>query len=189
MTGIVGELWRPIPGWEGSYEVSDQGRVRSLDRWVVNVLGHKRFFRGLLLTPGAGSHGYLEVTLSRPSHNSDRLVHRLVMLAFVGPCPARHEVAHGNGCPTDNRLANLRYDTRTGNSMDKFAHGSQPEGEGCPHAKLTADQALAIYRQRQQPYGFGRQTQRRLATEYGCSEGSIASIWRGKSWRSVTGAT
>ena len=121
------ERWRPIPGHEGAYEVSDLGRVRSLDRKVwfgasKRAAAHWQLVRGRLLRPGLGSHGYLTVVLGR-EHGS-HLVHRLVLLAFEGPCPAQQEVCHGNGDRTDNRLCNLRYGTRTENILDAVAHGT-----------------------------------------------------------------
>jgi len=172
------ETWRAIPGWEGFYEASDQGRVRSLDRWSIGQ--RRRFWRGVVLQPRRGLR-YLFVTLHRPGMQRQAEIHRLVLEAFAGPCPAGREVAHGNGDPHDNRLANLRYDTRMGNNADKRRHGTHLEGERTPAAKLTAEQAQAIYQRR----GEGRQTALALAAEHGCCEANVYAIWSRKSWRSV----
>lgn len=117
------ETWRSLPGWVGIYEVSDEGSVRSLDRVVETARG-SRFYVGQALNPTPDSDGYLLVQLSRPR----RLVgvHRLVMLAFRGPCPPGLEVCHGDGVPSNNRLSNLRYGTRSSNSLDSVAHGTNP---------------------------------------------------------------
>lgn len=114
------EQWKPIVGYEGSYEVSDMGRVRSLDRTVLRS-GHEMKIRGRMLKPfRTCSSGHQSVALSRNKF----LVHRLVMAAFVGPCEDGDVVCHNNGDPTDNRLSNLRYDTQSGNMYDKRHHGT-----------------------------------------------------------------
>lgn len=98
------EIWRDIPGYEGFYQVSDLGRVKS-------------FVRGArILKAGRNTkQGHVTVSLRR---NNSINVHRLVMLAFVGPCPEGFEVLHKNGVAGDNRLENLRYGTRSENNID-----------------------------------------------------------------------
>ena len=106
------EIWKDIPGYEREYQVSDAGRVRSLPRLRVqkskagNLHEHK--CPGKTLKPRAKECGHLQVQL----RGRNRLVHQLVMLAFVGPCPEGMEVCHNDSDPSNNRLANLRYDTR-----------------------------------------------------------------------------
>lgn len=104
------EWWKPIPGYVGSYEVSDQGRVRSVDRWISNKRG-PYFIRGKLLSPSISNAGYLYLVLSSRMW----LVHRLVMLAFRGPCPKGREVLHLDAAKSNNKLRNLRYGTRSEN--------------------------------------------------------------------------
>ena len=119
------ETWAPVPGYEDWYEVSDLGRVRSLDR-VVYMFKNDRPLRklGRILTPHPTLRaGHLVLGLSRDNHRWRVSVHRLVLLAFVGPCPPGMEACHGNGIPTDNRLENLRWDTQSANMLDRVAHG------------------------------------------------------------------
>lgn len=126
--GTENEVWKSIPGFEGSYEASDFGRIRSLPRVVHRKLRGKVIAQPRKLTvlkTWLTKDGYLQVRLvsgdCRPTH----LVHRLVLLAFVGPCPTGMEVCHGNGIGTDNRLENLRYGTHIENSFDKeHIHGT-----------------------------------------------------------------
>lgn len=123
----VTENWKPIPGYEGFYEVSDLGMVRSLDRKIRCGDGVTRVFYGQVLTPRPTVHGgHHQVNLSRGSRadKKNRYVHRLVMAAFVGPCPPDMEVCHNNGHPTDNRLSNLRYGTTADNRRDSVKHGT-----------------------------------------------------------------
>lgn len=118
------EIWKAIPGYEGFYEVSDQGRVRSLDRIVPASNGTSRRLRGKIKAPQTGAEGYLMVTLYRGSEGRTMTVHRIVMNTFAGPRPEGMERCHNNGDRTDNRLANLRYDTRSENMFDTVRHGT-----------------------------------------------------------------
>lgn len=118
------ERWLPIPGYEGSYEVSDMGRVRSLDRVIhaSNGTAYRKPGRLLRLVPF--TNGHLYVNLCKPGVSSrTKSVHRLVLTAFVGPCPEGMECCHNNGVHSDNRLVNLRWDTRSANMNDRFRHG------------------------------------------------------------------
>lgn len=119
------EEWRAIPGY-GGYEVSDLGRVRSLDRWVQQQNGSRRFFKGQILRSRPFPRtGHRMVSLKRNSIGETFRVHKLVMLAFVGPRPDDMQICHNNGIPDDNRLSNLRYDTASGNVRDAIRHGTQ----------------------------------------------------------------
>jgi len=102
MQSIIQEIWLPILGHEG-YEVSNLGRVRSLDRWVEGGNG-RRFYKGKILRPGLDSDGYNYVIL--PS-NKPRKVHRLVGFAFLGLTKDQH-IDHADGNRTNNLLSNLR---------------------------------------------------------------------------------
>jgi hypothetical protein len=119
------EVWKPVPGYEGLYEVSDQGRVRSLDRDVTQTSRRGALYtlrkKGKLLRPGRMPSGHLSVALGR---GNSQCVHRLVLLAFVGPAPDKHECCHNNGNPADNRLENLRWGTRSENIKDAIRHGT-----------------------------------------------------------------
>jgi len=122
------EIWRPVPGWP--YSVSARGEVRS-DRY------------GRILRPALRPTGYLQVTLSRRNEHWHPFVHQLVLLAFVGPAPEGTECCHGNGNRTDNRLSNLRWDTRLANAADATAHGTGPGARThCPRGHDLAEPNL-----------------------------------------------
>jgi len=122
------EKWLPVNGYEGAYQVSDLGRVRSLDR--VTSHGHRR--TGVILQPIAMPKGYLVVNLWWANESRIWLVHRLVLIAFVGPEPFGMEALHGDGDPTNNVLANLRWGTHAENQRDQVAHGT--------HANASKDE-------------------------------------------------
>lgn len=124
------EHWKPIPGYEGSYEVSDLGRVRSLDR----ITDRGRKWQGKTMTPSSLRSGYQIVTLWREGKQKTPLVHRLVLFAFVGPAPDGTEALHANGNPADNELLNLSWGTHSENQFDQVSHGTHVNAskESCP---------------------------------------------------------
>lgn len=113
------ETWLPVPGWEDLYEVSDLGQVRSLSRMVKTRGGGQRISPGKVLTPGTYDDGHKHVTFTTPGIRRTYQVHKLVLLAFVGPCPEGLQVRHLNGIPDDNRLENLTYGTPAENMADR----------------------------------------------------------------------
>lgn len=110
--GTHAEKWVPVMGYEGLYEVSDLGRIRSVDR-VVNEK-HPYMRKGVVLRPVIKRNGYQHVLLYRLGKRKDALVHRVVMESFVGPSDL--QVNHINEEKTDNRLVNLEYVTASENT-------------------------------------------------------------------------
>lgn len=163
------EIWKDIPGYEGSYQVSDLGRVRSLDR-VLNAhklgRGYCRGVRGRILKPGASNvnSGHLTVALGR--HNS-QCVHFLVLLAFVGPRPAKMDTRHLDGNSANNILSNLEYCTRSRNGQDKKYH------KGASTYKLTPSEVREIKTALLAPY-YGLQAD--LCRKYNVSHSTIYNI-------------
>ena len=187
MIDDASEHWRPVLGYEGLYEVSDRGHVRSLDRQIIIEMpgGYKtasgptvRTYRGKTLKWWPGTDGYPQVTLSRPGAHRHFRVHILVLEAFAGPCPPGQEARHGPAGKADPSLANLRgWGTRQENIMDRVRDGTDNRGERHGRALLTQAQVDAI----RERWAAG-ETQRSLAAEFGTTFGNIHSIVRGKSW-------
>lgn len=129
MNQIATERWLPVVGYEGAYEVSDQGRVRSLDRLQRisrsrdGRMPHLRDLEGRVRQQSLNSNGYCQVNLSLDGRRHIARVHVLVLEAFTGPRPDGMEGCHGNGERTDNRLVNLRWDTRESNFLDRARAG------------------------------------------------------------------
>lgn len=117
------ERWLPVVGFEGSYEVSDQGGVRSLDR-IEEHPTYSRKLNGKPLKPTILSNGYLQVHLVKGGVGNKFSVHVLVMRAFVGPRPNGLQICHNDGSKTNNHLSNLRYDTNSANMQDAIRHGT-----------------------------------------------------------------
>jgi len=138
---VARESWRAVPGQPG-YEVSDLGRVRSVDRVVHFPDGRKRRAPGVLLSPVVDKDGYRHVGL--PGRRWP--VHQLVLVAFVGPRPDGQEALHGNDVPHDNRLANLRWGTRGDNMQDAVARRRHVHSKRthCPRQHALVEPNLVV---------------------------------------------
>jgi NUMOD4 motif/HNH endonuclease len=123
--GLDTEEWRPVVGWESFYRVSNLGRIRSLDRAIIRSNGTPRRYSGRQLSPARNrTTGYMFVCMKGDGRQQHAPVHRLVLLAFVGPAPDGMECRHLNGVPDDNRLPNLAWGTHTENMQDVVRHGT-----------------------------------------------------------------
>jgi NUMOD4 motif/HNH endonuclease len=169
------EAWRPVVGYEGTYSVSDMGRVRSEPRIIARKDGVPMSFRGRIMKQTAGRGGYLYVYLSLNCTERNALVAGLVAAAFIGPKPEGMDVCHNDGKRTANAAKNLRYDTRAGNFADKIVHGTASRGESHPRAKLTNADVMAIRRDPRE--------NRFVARDYGVESGTIKGIKARLTWR------
>ncbi len=185
------EVWKLIPGYT-YYEVSTQGRVRSLSRitrrWHGRIGRHQDVpVRGRVLTPTprysrrGRPPSHAGVRLCEYGVSVEERVHHLVLVTFVGPCPDGMEGCHNDGNPLNNRLDNLRWDTHRANVADSKRHGtaSAPPhrfGEAHHMATLTSDQIRAI---REPIYRFGLHAE--LSRQYGVSDTTIYRIRKGLS--------
>jgi hypothetical protein len=141
------EEWRPVVGFEGRYEVSNLGRVRSVDTRVSSGQGRTRIAKGRVFALFLGDR-YAKANLKVDGKQHNSYVHRLVAAAFIGPCPDGMEVCHNNGDPFDNRVDNLRYDTHAANVADRFIHGTVPaprrNADECYHGHPYADGSFYV---------------------------------------------
>ena len=171
-------IWKPVVGYEGLYEVSNHGRVRSLDRMVEGQPGvfYMKPGRVLKINPGH----YPNVRLSKNGVGQTREIHSLVAEAFLGPVPEGMEVCHGSADREDNRLSNLRYDTRAANSADRYRDGTHQLGSQNPSACLTEDQVHAI--RKEIAAGVSNVA---IARKFNVSPSNVSAIKRRKSWAHV----
>lgn len=174
------EEWRAIPGYEGYYEASDLGRIRSLSR-VVNGGSGMRRLPGQIRKQSIGSHGYSVVSMSKEGERKVYCVNRLVLMAFNnGPWVSRQDACHNDGDRQNNKLSNLRWDTRAGNSADRITHGTQVRGSKTGNARLNEAKVTVI----KEALRRGER-QVDLARAHDVAIETIHSIKAGKSWRHV----
>lgn len=138
------EVWKPVVGYEGLFEVSSTGRVRSLTREVLYKDGRVREHKGQLLSPWVDHHGYYRVSLKLHQVVKHKHVHRLVAEAFVhnSNISLFDTVDHINANKLDNSVENLQWLSRSANITKKAADGTAPVVRG--HAKLTFELAAEI---------------------------------------------
>lgn len=164
---LAAERWRDIEGYEGLYEVSDLGRVRSMDRIVAHPMGPTRL-KGRMMRAWQDNKGYPMVILYRDGTRRSTKVHAIVAAAFLGPRPPQHEVCHVDGTRTNNRVSNLRYDTRYENGRDTLAHGTRnkidPDGNGKQIREMVA----------------AGMSQRAIAAVIGCSQPAVSYFLLGQ---------
>lgn len=131
MSGVnteTGEVWRDVVGFEGYYEVSNLGRVRSLDRIGETRPGLATRFHGRMLKLQVNEGGYRTVQLNRDGNRTRAWVHRLVLSAFVEPQPDPSLIVrHLDGDPSNNVPDNLAWGTHAENALDCIRHGRHPE--------------------------------------------------------------
>lgn len=183
----VVEIWRPVVGYEVSYEVSDQGRVRSLDREVLVTTCPRRGpflnkVRGRILKAGSAYGDNIFVSLYRDGAAWQPLVHGLVLEAFVGPRPPDHLALPRDGDPKNCALRNLRWALRADLQVAKAERGNDGAGENHPRVKLRAVDIAAIRDD------TGSRTAE-LADRYGVGTSHIRRIRRGLCWVPKAAAT
>lgn len=121
------EEWKAIKGYEGMYEVSSYGRVRSIDRYVSTGIKHseKRLVKGQMLKPHLKKNGYLSVDLKAPNKKQKTMsVHRLVAIAFIPLEDGKDVVNHKNLNKLDNRVTNLEWVSAEGNREHARINGA-----------------------------------------------------------------
>jgi len=156
-----------------NYEVSDCGIVRNIKT-------------GKTLKPRpASNYGHLKVRLYKNGIGENFSVHRLVLRAFVGNCPVGMETCHNDGIASNNKLENLRWDTRLSNNHDMIKHGTQFLSRGVLNgrAKLKEEQIKDIrnkYRHRSKNANACA-----IAREYGVSPQQVYNIVKNNAWRHI----
>lgn len=165
---------RPIPSTIG-YTASACGRILSFHR-----------LQPFELKQSDHRQGYKKVSVKTTEGIKNRLVHRLVLEAWVGPCPEGCVTNHKNGNKTDNRLENLEYCTQSENMAHSYGYGLSPKpptkrGSQCHLSKLTEEKVLAIRAEEDRTPGYSN----RLAEKYGVTPPTISKILLRKIWAHI----
>lgn len=182
-TGQPTVEYREINDFPG-YRVGDDGSVWTAWRKVCD--GTRGGIRSAVgdtwrpLNPRPKTEGHLFVSLGKCAN---RAVHRLVLEAFVGPCPPGMEACHNDGSPANNHLPNLRWDTRKANIADCIRHGTRADFRGERHgrAKLTDDAVRAMRAE----YATGDTSYKKLAAKFGVSKPAVWHVISRRAWSHV----
>jgi hypothetical protein len=164
----MGEIWKDIPGYEGLYQASSRGNIKSLDRFVVkkNRWGTttKELRKGRILAHIKTNGGYWRVTLAVGEDRSLSRIHSLVLLTFVGVRPEGELARHLDGNPANNTLSNLAYGTPRDNVIDIYRYGKV-------NGVLTIKQVIEI-----REFLRSGSSNIDLAEKYSIGKGSIRDI-------------
>jgi hypothetical protein len=173
------EQWKPVVGFEG-YEVSDQGRVRSLER-ICRTVNSYRLKPRILKPQRDKQTSYVGVALCVEGVQASYRIHVLVLEAFVGPRPAGQQTRHLDGVRTNNRLTNLAWGTPKQNSDDVDRHGTRSIGSHRYNAKLQASDIPGIRTARAAGVPF-----KLIAAQYGVTKNAICQVVSGRTWTHVS---
>lgn len=173
------EIWKPVPNFPG-YEVSSLGNIRSYrNSWgrIIDV-SHPR-------KPITAADGRLVIGFKKNRFwdKSNVLLHHMILSAFVGPRPEGMVACHNDDNCTNNRIENLRWDTKENNWKDEAKNDKFTVGEKNGQAILTKEQVIEI----RNCYKKGKITHDSLAKKYGVNRITITNIITGVSWKSVGG--
>ena len=174
----IQEQWFPIPGYEGFYSISNHNRVRR------DIDGLKNTKAGRILKLSTTTpNGYLRVHLCKNGLKETILIHRIIALIFIGPCPKGKQINHKDGNKLNNNLENLEYCTPSENAIHSYnVLGKQAaRGERVNTAKLTEKQVIEI----RQRYIQENISQRELGVIYGVKQGPINKIISRKTWKHI----
>ncbi len=174
------EIWKDITGYEGYYQVSNYGRVKSLERWVLSKNNKKMPVKEKILKLQNDKDGYKIVELNKNSIGIHFRVHRLVALTFISNPENKPEVNHKNGIKFDNRLGNLEWNTDLENRTHAIESGLQiQKGIGNGRSKLTEEQVLEIRLIGKSIFATV------LAKKYNVSNVVIGNVIKRKSWKHI----
>lgn len=178
---LPGETWKPIPGWEESYSVSDKGRVRGEERIVQSDDGREIPYMQRILNQPCQGHGYPTVGLSRKSKTIMVKVHQVVARVFIGPCPEGMTVDHINNDKTDNRVENLEYVTREENISRAHNDGMINNYGENNEQSILANEDIHDIRERAANGEYASE----IAGDYPVKPSTVHGIISLRAWRSV----
>jgi|ERR1700733_3345425 len=157
------EVWVPVKGYEGHYEVSSRSRIRSIDRVVNNISYGDKNVKGVILKPANNPQGYPCVSLSLNADAKTSTVHRIVATAFIPNPKNKKCINHKNGIKTDCRISNLEWATHSENNFHAYSILGKvlkmPSGKDSPFSKKvycsTLDVSFDSVREAHSALGIG----------------------------------
>lgn len=172
------EIWRDVIGFEGIYQVSNYGKIRSLDR--VDARGRKRYAKEIALS--FSGDGYGRVGLHKNKKRYKFLVHRLVAQCFLESIEGKDEVNHIDGIKSNNHVTNLEWCNRHDNIRHSFDNNlvRRERGENLYNAKLSAEKVIEARKMYAQGVPLSH-----IAKIYEVNEKTITLAIKKKSWTHV----
>lgn len=179
---LPGEIWKEVAGYEGLYEVSDQGRVRSMPRVLVDCLGRRSRWKSKILDGGV-TGGYRTIMLCKPNSQYMESVARLVALAFKKNPKNKPEVNHKNGNKLDNSADNLEWSTHQENCAHRQAVLRKCICQDGPGAVMTNAQVRKMRKIRAETGA----TYPQIAKMFSLNKITVYAAITGRSWKHLNG--
>lgn len=170
---LTQEVWKPIAGYEGLYDVSDRGNVRSYQNYGFELKKEPKILR-----PTLNKYGYPTVTLCKNAKHKQKSVHRLVAETFIKTKNSALQIDHINGIKTDNRVTNLEWVTPKENTLRSVRLGLKPRGEKHGNSKLKQKEVEKM----RELYKTGNYSHRKLGVLFGVSHCVVGKIIRNEAW-------
>ena len=172
--------WKSIVGYEGIYEISDTGSIRSLDRLIVNSLGVSRNIRGIILKQNNLRNNYLGVSLAKNGGKKTFAVHKLVIRTFNPLKDEGNFVCNHIDCDRqNNHTDNLEWVTIGENNRHSYLHGNQSrKGDRHNNKKICQKDAEEIRKLSHET----NMTQKEIGAEFNISAPMVSNIINNKNW-------
>jgi len=175
------EIWVDIPNYEGKYQASNLGRIRSLDRKFIRSNGFKHKINGKILKQSLGSNKYLMVSLGRNTSDK-KLVHRIIALCFCEKFKNKNHVDHINSIKTDNRCENLQWVTQQENNKKQ----NHSKGENRHNSVLTKKDIIHIRDEYNKLLNIRKYGAiQKIASGYNVNNATINDIVNKRTWKHV----
>lgn len=138
---MIDEIWKDIPGYEGHYQASTLGKIRSLDRYLFHPICRRRFLKGRVLKLALSDRGYLHLCLYNPKNKNHR-INRLIAQTFIPNPENLPEVNHKDGNKLNNNVDNLEWCTSSENNLHAVRMGLVKRGVTDPRSKPVVQLTL-----------------------------------------------
>lgn len=174
------EIWKDIRNFRDGYQISNLGRVKSLERVITRKNGVKQTIRERVLKTHVSKTGYEFAVIQNGAKSKHFAVHRLVSLAFIPNPKEKRFVNHLDGVKTNNNVQNLEWCTKSENERHAFKTGLKShKGMNHNQRKLDKKKVCEIIKLR------GKETGRAVAKKYGVQHSCIFAIWNNRTWQEI----
>jgi len=165
------EIWKPVVGYEGLYEVSNYGRIKSFHIYRDGFIRKSYTYN---------KYGHQQIKLAKKGIQKGKQLHLLVLEAFISPRPENKEGSHIDGNPTNNFIGNLTWETHEINMQRQVEHDTIAKGSSNGHSKLNEEQIPRIRKMLSRGM-----TQKQIGLQFGVHNTTISRIQRGENWTHV----
>lgn len=181
MNRMSEEIWKDIEGYEGYYQISNIGRVKSLSRLITKNLGLKgimKFYSKEKIKTAFISRGYVRVALCKNGIPKKQSIHRLIAKAFIPKVDGKEFVNHIDSNRSNNSISNLEWCTSSENNSHAYKYGNNNIGEKHGRSKFSDEIVNKI--RSEYVYGSKEFGSRNLAKKYGMTKTNVLDIVNNK---------